>query len=51
LKNWQGDQSPPFHNRATLFFSFVIRLGFSSRMSIAVTAALARYGGREAEKA
>jgi hypothetical protein len=34
----------------TWFFSFVNRLGFSSRTSIAVIAALARYGGKEAEK-
>jgi len=31
-------------------FSFFIRPGFSSRTSIAVIAALARYGGKEAEK-
>ena len=32
------------------FFSFVIRSGFSCRISMAVIAALARYGGKEAEK-
>ena len=35
---------------AVFFFSFVIKSGFSSRTSIAVIAALARYGGKEAEK-
>ena len=43
-------QNQPFHKRAVFAFSFVIRPGFSSRTSIAVIAALARYGGKEAEK-
>jgi hypothetical protein len=33
-----------------LFFNIVNRLGFSSRTSIVVMAALARYGDKEAEK-
>lgn len=40
----------PLHNMATLDFSFLMRAGFSSKISIAVIAALARYGGNEAEK-
>lgn len=40
----------PFHNKVMFFFSLIIRSGFSSRTSMAVMAALARYGGKEAEK-
>lgn len=39
----------PSRRVAIFFFSFMIRSGFPSKTSIAVIAALARYGGKDAE--
>jgi hypothetical protein len=39
----------PFHKTEMFSFNFVIKAGLSSRTLIAVIAALARYGGKEAE--
>lgn len=49
IKQQEQGKDQPFNSRATLAVSFVKRPGFSSKTSIAVIAALARYGGKEAE--
>ena len=43
------DISIPAHSKATFSFNLVIKAGFSSMTSIAEIAALAKYGGKEAE--